>query len=228
MSTAPKPKLFPRQSTPFPASAKKVNAWTDGSASTHACKSGGWAFHVRYQGRVIEGAGAETGTTVNAMELTALVKLLERLTPTTHPLQIHSDSEYVIKCLTEHVFNWLGSGFVTSMGLPVKNKGLILRAHKLLNQHQEKRPVAIVWVKGHNGDGGNERCDELAGKARRAIVTLIASPHETPAMPKNRTVSKARKTPAPDVVAARKTGRAAGAGRRRGVVLEQDAPAPEV
>lgn len=167
--------LYPLQSQPFPSSAQKVNAWTDGSCSVKGCRSGGWAFHARFQGRVLEGVGSETHTTISVMELTALVKLLERLKPTSHPLQVHCDSEYVVKSMTDYIFNWLGSGFIGATGKPVKNKELMLHAHELLNRHRAVRPVALVWIRGHMGDGGNERCDELAGKARRALLETLKS-----------------------------------------------------
>ena len=166
-------KLFAISSTPFPKTARKVRAWTDGSCSTYHCRSGGWAFHVRFEDRILEGVGAERGTTVNAMELMALIKLLERLKPHPTPLEIRSDSQYVVDAMTKHVFNWISCGFISALGQPIKNEYLIRQAYALLEAHRVQRPVALLWIRGHNGDGGNERCDELAGAARKALVAVV-------------------------------------------------------
>lgn len=110
-------------------------------------------------------SGAETPTTNNRMELTAVIRALDALK---RPVKarIYTDSEYVRKGITEWLAGWKQKGWMTSARKPVKNQDLWQALEAAASRHE----LEWHWVKGHSGVPGNERVDELAN---RAIDTLL-------------------------------------------------------
>ena len=137
---------------------KQVEAHTDG-----ACRGnpgpGGWGVVLEYQDRVRELQGGELETTNNRMELTAAIRALEALKESCR-VELYTDSTYVRNGITEWLPKWLERGWRTSGKKPVKNQDLWMRLAELVDGHD----VAWHWVKGHAGDSGNERADELANQ----------------------------------------------------------------
>jgi len=135
---------------------KHVVIHTDG-----ACKGnpgpGGWGALLDYQGQKKELKGGEAQTTNNRMELMAAISALEALK---HPCQItlHTDSTYVRSGILEWMPAWKGRGWKTADKKPVKNQDLWQRLDAAAARHQ----IEWKWVKGHAGDPGNERADQLA------------------------------------------------------------------
>jgi ribonuclease HI len=76
-------------------------------------------------------------------------------------VELVSDSQYVLKGLTEWRANWERKGFRNSKGDPVANQAL----WKRLFAAADARRVSVRWVRGHNGDRCNEKADALANKA---------------------------------------------------------------
>ncbi|HIE42002.1 MAG TPA: ribonuclease HI, partial [Nitrospinaceae bacterium] len=76
-------------------------------------------------------------------------------------IKLTTDSQYVVKGVTEWVKGWVRNGWKTASRQPVKNQELWQELHKL-NQHHT---ITWVWVKGHSGHIENERCDQLANEA---------------------------------------------------------------
>ena len=138
------------------AAPTEVVIYTDG-----ACKGnpgpGGWGVVLRAGAHVKEMHGGEPGTTNNRMELTAVIRALESLTrPCT--VRLHTDSQYVQKGITEWIHSWKLRGWRTADKKAVKNSDLWRRLDELAGRHE----IKWIWVKGHAGDPGNERADELA------------------------------------------------------------------
>lgn len=135
-----------------------VEIFTDG-----ACRGnpgpGGWGALLRFKGREKELHGGEAETTNNRMELMAAITALETLK---RPCRVHltTDSQYVMKGITEWMANWKKRGWKTAGRQPVKNVDLWQRLDKALAPHQ----VEWEWVRGHTGHPENERADELANK----------------------------------------------------------------
>ncbi|MFD6136632.1 ribonuclease HI [Isoptericola sp. NPDC060257] len=130
--------------------------WTDG-----ACKGnpgiGGWGALLKAGEHTKELYGGETVTTNNRMELTAVVEGLRALKrPST--VVIHVDSSYVMNGMRTWIAGWKRNGWTTAAKKPVKNVDL----WQALDAEVTKHDVRWVWVKGHAGDAGNERADELA------------------------------------------------------------------
>ena len=134
----------------------KVIIYTDG-----ACRGnpgpGGWGVVLKYRDKVKELYDGETETTNNRMELMAAIKALESLNkPST--IRLNTDSQYVLKGITEWLENWKKRGWKTAAKKPVKNEDLWRRLDAAIEQHD----IDWVWVKGHSGDTGNDRADLLA------------------------------------------------------------------
>jgi len=144
---------------------KQVIIYTDG-----ACKGnrgpGGWGAYLQYQGKVKDLHGGEAETTNNRMELMAAIQALETLK---RPCQVklYTDSKYVLQGITEWMENWKKRGWKTAAKKPVKNEDLWRRLDEALQRHQ----VEWQWVRGHTGDIGNEKADELANKGVEAFLT---------------------------------------------------------
>jgi ribonuclease HI len=133
-----------------------VVVYTDG-----ACRGnpgpGGWGALLSYNGVTKELYGGEPETTNNRMELMAVICALEALTKPCN-VQINSDSKYVLLGITEWLDNWKKRGWKTANKSAVKNEDLWRRLDAAKTPHK----IEWKWVKGHSGDIGNERADELA------------------------------------------------------------------
>ena len=135
-----------------------VEIYTDGACSGNP-GPGGWGAVLTYRGREKEICGGEPATTNNRMELMAAIRALETLTrPTT--VHLYTDSVYVRSGITSWLASWKRNGWLTSAKQPVKNADLWQRLEAAAAPHQ----VQWRWVKGHNGDPGNERADALANR----------------------------------------------------------------
>lgn len=124
---------------------------------------GGWGALLEFRGKQRELSGGEADTTNNRMELMAAIMALEALT---RPCEVHlrTDSQYVRQGITEWMPRWIARGWRTSSGAAVKNRDLWQRLAEAAKRHQ----VTWEWVRGHSGDPGNERVDELARQAAEA------------------------------------------------------------
>lgn len=135
-----------------------VTIYTDG-----ACKGnpgpGGWGVLLLYGEHQKELYGGEANTTNNRMELLAAIKGLEALK---RPCQVelYTDSQYVRQGITSWLAGWLKNNWKTASKKPVKNQDLWQELNELNQTHQ----VNWHWVKGHAGNPGNEKADELANK----------------------------------------------------------------
>jgi ribonuclease HI len=99
------------------------------------------------------------------MELTAVIEALSALKRSCE-VDLHTDSEYVRKGITEWIHNWKRRGWTTADRKPVKNVELWQRLDALAGLHH----VRWHWVKGHAGDPGNERADALANRGAAAAA----------------------------------------------------------
>ena len=145
------------------ASAEPIEIYTDG-----ACRGnpgpGGWAALLRSGAHEKELSGAETPTTNNRMELTAVIRALEALKRHSR-VRLYIDSEYVRRGITEWLRAWKARGWRTAERKPVKNQDLWQQLDAVAAGHE----VEWHWVPGHAGVPGNERVDRLANEAIDAL-----------------------------------------------------------
>ncbi|WP_421656954.1 ribonuclease HI [Leptothermofonsia sp. ETS-13] len=146
---------------PLPQQPKSMiqRIYTDGACSGNP-GPGGWGVVVYYaDGSVREMGGSDPMTTNNRMEMEAAIAALRFFNETgqTQPVELYTDSEYVLKGMTEWIKGWKRKGWKNSKGKPVENQDL-WQVLDLLNS------PAVKWcyVRGHSGDEGNDRCDEIA------------------------------------------------------------------
>ncbi len=142
-----------------------VVIYTDG-----ACKGnpgpGGWGAWLRWGTHERELFGGEAQTTNNRMELTAVIQALAALKRGCR-VAIYTDSAYVRNGITSWIHAWKQRGWRTADKKPVKNVELWQRLDELNGMHD----VQWHWVKGHDGDPGNERADELANRGVTTVTT---------------------------------------------------------
>lgn len=137
----------------------KLIAYADGACSGNP-GVGGWGVYIPAQG--IELKGGDKYSTSNKMELTAAIKALEN---SVGAIEIRSDSQYVVKGMTSWIKGWVKNGWKTADRGEVKNAELWKKLLELVSG----REVHWVWVKGHNGDPGNEKADQLAVEGRNSV-----------------------------------------------------------
>jgi ribonuclease HI len=145
-----------------------VEIYTDGACSGNP-GPGGWGVVLRYGNHVRELHGGEPSTTNNRMELMAAIQALKALTRPVS-VKIYTDSRYVLDGITKWLPGWQRNGWRTSSKQPVKNLDLWQQLVEAMAPHE----VTWAWVKGHAGDPGNERADELA----RQGISEAAPPHQ--------------------------------------------------
>ncbi len=136
-----------------------IHIWSDG-ACTGNPGPGGWGTIVSIDSEKMEFSGGSPGTTNNIMELTGALEGI-RQTPTGTTIELTSDSQYLVKGMTEWIHGWKKRGWKKSDGKPVLNS----KIWKELDKEASKRTIKWHWVKGHAGHPENERCDELAREA---------------------------------------------------------------
>ncbi len=142
----------------------RVVIYTDG-----ACKGnpgpGGWGALLRYGKVEKELFGGEQQTTNNRMELMAVIEALRALNRACE-VEIHTDSQYVQKGITEWLNGWKSRGWKTADKKPVKNADL----WQALDEAAAAHRVSWHWVKGHAGHEGNEHADELANRGVDSVL----------------------------------------------------------
>ncbi|OXM14034.1 ribonuclease HI [Paenibacillus herberti] len=143
---------------------KEVMVYTDGACSGNP-GPGGWGAVLFYGDKRKEISGAEPHSTNNRMEIQAVIEALSLL-KVPCKVTVHSDSAYVVNCFQNNwIKGWLRNGWKNSKGQPVENKELWQRLWELMGIHE----VSYVKVKGHSDNEWNNRCDELAVGAIKAM-----------------------------------------------------------
>lgn len=134
----------------------EVVIYTDGACSGNP-GPGGWGAILQSKTNEKEMHGGDPATTNNRMELMAAIQALEGLKRPTE-VTLYTDSKYLLDGITKWIKGWQRNGWMTSAKKPVKNADLWQRLTKAMDGHT----IDWKWVKGHAGDPGNERADELA------------------------------------------------------------------
>lgn len=140
-----------------------ITIYTDGAARGNPGPGGWGAIIMAHVGsaneRVIELGGGEGHTTNNRMELTAAIKALEFVDAfEPDKIELYTDSEYVMKGMTEWLAGWQKRGWRTAAKKPVLNQDLWMNLVVAANE----KDIDWKYVAGHSGHAYNDRCDEIA------------------------------------------------------------------
>ena len=141
-----------------------IKVYTDG-----ACKGnpgpGGWGVYIQSNEDEKELYGGNPETTNNQMEMQAALEALKHLKDEDEVIELYTDSNYLRQGITEWIHNWKKNNWKTAAKKPVANRDLWIEISDL----NEKMSVEWNWVKGHAGDPGNERADELANMGAESV-----------------------------------------------------------
>ena len=130
--------------------------YTDGSASPNP-GPGGFAVIKDLRPHIL---GSEDGQTTNIrMEGKALIAALEDANGA--ECVIYSDSEFWINVVTKWEPGWQARGWKKKGG-EIKNLDIVQPLFELYTSSE----ADLRWVRGHEGDEGNELADIWANKAR--------------------------------------------------------------
>tara|TARA_B100001250_G_scaffold96381_1_gene80666 strand:+ start:1475 stop:1954 length:480 start_codon:yes stop_codon:yes gene_type:complete len=130
--------------------------YTDGSAKGNPGNGGYGIVMISGDYRKELSCGFKL-TTNNRMELLAVIVALECVKKESSEIVVYSDSKYVVDAVEKNwVFNWEKKNFHNK-----KNPDLWIRFLRIYKKHN----VSFCWVKGHNNNKENERCDFLAFQA---------------------------------------------------------------
>lgn len=153
---------------PSPApQTSEIWIYTDGACSGNP-GPGGWGVLIRKEHASIELSGSLAHTTNNRMEMLAVIKALQwRLYHCPHAATtIVSDSQYVIRGITQWIHGWISNGWKTSGKKPVENQDLWQELWALV--HSDSL-LQWQWVRGHNHHPDNEHADRLARTAIHSV-----------------------------------------------------------
>lgn len=148
-----------------------INIYTDGACSGNP-GPGGWAAVLIGTTKTIEIGGREDMTTNNRMELKAAIEGLKMSHG--HTCTVFTDSEYVQKGITCWISGWKSKGWRKSDGKPVVNQDLWVELDTL---NTEK--VSWEWVRGHDGNEYNERCDVIATSFSKNFSVTLNGVHQS-------------------------------------------------
>lgn len=147
-------------------SKPKVTIYTDGACANNP-GAGGYGVILMFEDNqgTIHKKELSKGykiTTNNRMELLGVIDALSEL-KTSCVVKLYSDSKYVIDAINQKwLESWIQKNWKLNTKNPVKNIDLWQKLLPLLNQHD----IEFIWVKGHDSNEFNNRCDKLAVEAR--------------------------------------------------------------
>lgn len=139
-----------------------IQIYTDGSCKKNP-GPGGYAAIIIFDDKtekIIK--GADKNTTNNRMEMNAVICGLKYVESNkiSEPIQIITDSQYVIKGITDYIKKWQQNNWKTAANKPVKNQDLWIEMNHLIENLAPN--LQFKWVKGHSGNKMNDKVDQIA------------------------------------------------------------------
>jgi len=154
-----------------------LHIYTDGACSGNP-GAGGYGAVLIWRSVRKEISGGFRLTTNNRMEMMAAIKSLEAIKKNI-PVKLYTDSQYLFNGITKGwAKKWRRNGWMRNKKEPAQNPDLWEKILELDTQLQ----IEWIWVRGHNGNVENERCDRLAVAASQQDNLPIDSGYEQPNM----------------------------------------------
>ena len=141
---------------------------------------GGWGSIILIpSGQVFELGGYSPRTTNNQMEITASIRALESVEKNPEPVTLFTDSQYLIRGITQWIWAWRKKDWKTADGKSVMNRELWEELARVTARRTTERKITWNYVAGHSGNPGNDRVDEIAvGFSKHSPVSLYRGPLE--------------------------------------------------
>lgn len=153
-----------------------ILVFSDGAAKGNPGPGGWGAIVVTPDGQVTELGGGEAHTTNNRMELTAAIAGLSQVKKLEGPVDVYTDSTYVIRGIRDWIHTWRRRNWTTTEGTPVLNRELWQQLDALVAA-RPRGTITWHYVRGHAGIPGNERVDTIADSFARGVpVALYEGP----------------------------------------------------
>lgn len=150
-----------------------VTIYTDGACSGNPGK-GGYGSILKCGGKRKELRGGYRHTTNNRMEMLGAIVALKALKFPCR-VKLYTDSKYMLDSITRGwAKKWQSNGWRKADKKRALNTDLWEELLELCDLHD----IRMIWVKGHDGNIENERCDQLAVNAREQSQLLIDSAYE--------------------------------------------------
>ena len=127
---------------------------------------GGYGIVIIFNGKEEEYSGGEKETTNNRMEMKGVISALEIAEKRSKKIKLYTDSKYIVDGITSWIKNWKKKNWKTRTGTPVKNKEL----WEKIDNFNNSLDIEWVWIKGHEENPYNNRCDFLAKSAAKKYV----------------------------------------------------------
>lgn len=126
----------------------KITVYTDGSALNNGSSDSGcgWACKLIYKGKEKMKSGSDKGKTNNVMEMTAVLQAMKSITDKTIPVEVFSDSKYVVETLNGNF----------------KIKKNVELWQELMKEKDKFSDIRFIWVKGHDKNRHNNDVDRMA------------------------------------------------------------------
>ena len=151
-----------------PAPADRYTVWTAGACHPNPGIGGfGYLLHSP-DAQVIEGYGGEAVTTNYRIELAAAIEALASV-PAAANITVYTYSHYLVYGANCGRETWTKRRWRLKSGEPRLNMDL----WKKLDEQQLRVRAEFVWVRGHNGNPGNERADTLAAMGRQRFLESL-------------------------------------------------------
>lgn len=147
-----------------------IYIYCDGGCRGNQSKNniGGWGVHITYKGLISDLYGRAKNTTNQKMELIACINGLKKIKRRDIPVAVVTDSQYVVKGITEWILKWQRNNWHNSKGEPVANKELWQELSYLKGLFDN---ISFNHCKGHANTEGNIKADRLANQAMDEVTT---------------------------------------------------------